>query len=99
MTPFPPRWQNLSASGCLGIDHSAISIADTKRSVMFYERLGLSCIGSSLNRGPEQDKLDGIAEALGRGYGTGAADKLNASYRVALLSRQACAGVGAAQHK
>jgi catechol 2,3-dioxygenase-like lactoylglutathione lyase family enzyme len=61
---IPARWRNVSASGCLGIDHSAISIADTRRSVEFYEWLGLSCTGSSLNSGPEQDKLDGIAEAL-----------------------------------
>jgi catechol 2,3-dioxygenase-like lactoylglutathione lyase family enzyme len=61
---IPARWQNFSAGGCLGIDHSAISIADTRRSVKFYEWLGLSCIGSSLNCGPEQDRLDGIAEAF-----------------------------------
>jgi catechol 2,3-dioxygenase-like lactoylglutathione lyase family enzyme len=61
---IPARWQKASATGCLGIDHSAISIADTERSVKFYERLGLRRIGSSLNRGPEQDKLDGVAEAL-----------------------------------
>jgi catechol 2,3-dioxygenase-like lactoylglutathione lyase family enzyme len=60
----PARWQNFRASACLGIDHSAISITNTRRSVMFYERLGLTCIGSSLNRGPEQDELDGIAEAF-----------------------------------
>lgn len=61
---IPARWQNLSASSCLGLDHSAISIADTGRSVKFYKRLGFHCIGRSLNCGPEQDKLDGIADAL-----------------------------------
>jgi len=61
---IPARWRNFPASGCLGIDHSAISIADTRRSVMFYKQLGLSRIGSSLNHGSEQDELDGIAEAF-----------------------------------
>ena len=61
---LPVRWQKASATGCLGIDHSAISIADTDRSVHFYERLGLRRAGGSLNSGPEQDKLDDIAGAL-----------------------------------
>lgn len=61
---IPARWQESSATGCLGIDHSAISIADTERSVRFYERLGLQRIGGSLNSGPEQDKLDDVTAAL-----------------------------------
>ena len=61
---LPARWQKASATGCLGIDHSAISIADTDQSVHFYERLGLRRAGGSLNFGPEQDKLDDIAGAL-----------------------------------
>ena len=58
------KWQETSATGCLGIDHSAISIAETKRSVAFYEGLGLQRIGGSHNSGPEQDKLDNVAGAL-----------------------------------
>ena len=58
------KWRASSATGFLGIDHSAISIADTKRSVGFYERLGLHHFGSSLNSGPEQDNLDNVAGAL-----------------------------------
>lgn len=49
---------------CLGIDHSAISVADTARSVSFYDRLGLARVGGSLNCGPEQQKLDGIPGAV-----------------------------------
>ncbi len=60
----PARWQTPSTAECLGIDHSAISVAGTERSVNFYERLGLPRTGGSLNRGPEQDKLDGVAEAV-----------------------------------
>ena len=62
----PARWQSSSATECLGIDHSAISIAATERSVEFYERLGLKRTGGSLNIGPEQDKLDDIAGASSR---------------------------------
>jgi catechol 2,3-dioxygenase-like lactoylglutathione lyase family enzyme len=45
------------------IDHSAISVADTARSVAFYERLGLTVGPGSINRGPEQERLDGVRHA------------------------------------
>jgi len=45
------------------IDHSAISVADTARSVAFYQALGLTPGDRSLNRGPEQDRLDGLSSA------------------------------------
>lgn len=64
---FPPgkvplAWQESAGAGpCLGIDHSAISVADTGRSVDFYERLlGFSVAARSLNRGAEQERLDGL---------------------------------------
>jgi catechol 2,3-dioxygenase-like lactoylglutathione lyase family enzyme len=60
----PAGGQETSPAVCLGIDHSAISVADTERSVRFYERLGLRRKGGSLNSGPEQEKLDDIAGAL-----------------------------------
>jgi catechol 2,3-dioxygenase-like lactoylglutathione lyase family enzyme len=60
----PAKWQSSSTAECLGIDHSAISVAVTERSVKFYERLGLKRTSDSLNIGPEQDKLDDIAGAL-----------------------------------
>ena len=57
----PPAWQHRSdAALFLGIDHSAISVADSARSVAFYEALGLTVVAQSLNRGPEQARLDGI---------------------------------------
>jgi len=57
------RWQAPEASGnCLGIDHSALSVADVATSLAFYcGTLGMSPTGRSLNRGPEQDRLDGMA--------------------------------------
>jgi catechol 2,3-dioxygenase-like lactoylglutathione lyase family enzyme len=48
---------------CLGIDHSAISVADTRRSVTFYAALGLTAAAHSLNIGPEQERLDDVSGA------------------------------------
>ena len=45
------------------IDHSAISIADTARSLAFYAALGFEVGARSINRGPEQDSLDGVRDA------------------------------------
>jgi len=57
----PERWQNRSPDSLfLGVDHSAISVADTDRSVAFYGALGLTVAGRSHNRGPEQARLDGV---------------------------------------
>lgn len=47
----------------LGIDHSAISVADAGTSRRFYEALGLSMQGATLNEGPTQMVLDGLPEA------------------------------------
>jgi catechol 2,3-dioxygenase-like lactoylglutathione lyase family enzyme len=60
----PAHWAIRSGSLCLGVDHSAISVADTNRSVAFYSRLGLARTASSLNVGPEQEKLDNVLGAV-----------------------------------
>jgi catechol 2,3-dioxygenase-like lactoylglutathione lyase family enzyme len=58
----PPPWRDKSAPGpCLGIDHSAISVADAARSTAFYEALGFAVSARSHNRGPEQARLDGLS--------------------------------------
>ena len=60
----PPRWRTPHRDGqCLGIDHSAISVRDTARSVAFYRALGLHETQRTLNRGSEQDQLDALSEA------------------------------------
>lgn len=46
-----------------GIDHSAISVSDVSASRRFYEALGLSVHGATLNQGPTQMALDGLEEA------------------------------------
>lgn len=56
-----PRWQE--APGLfLGIDHAAIVVASAERSIAFYERLGFSVAARSINTGPEQARLDNLAE-------------------------------------
>ena len=60
----PVCWREGQTSAvCLGIDHSAISVSDTARSVSFYESFGFKTSSHSLNRGVEQEKLDDVAGA------------------------------------
>ena len=60
----PAHWAFRSDNFCLGIDHSAVSVADTGRSVAFYSRLGLARTASSLNIGREQEELDNLLGAV-----------------------------------
>lgn len=58
-----PRWQSKS-SLFLGIDHTAIVISNTEKSLPFYQDLfGMRVVGGSLNYGEEQEKLSGVLEA------------------------------------
>ena len=55
-----PRWQSDDAL-FLGIDHTAIVVADTDASLAFYrDRLGLAVAGASENFGPEQERLNNV---------------------------------------
>ena len=77
---FPPdkgeaRWHAAAPTSApfLGIDHSAISVADTLRSCHFYEGLlGLKLGGDWINSGPTQDGLDGLTDTRVRITGTAA---------------------------
>ena len=64
-----PRWQTqpnchrAPAELCLflGIDHSAITVANTEQSLRLYrDQLGLRVAGESENYGPEQEHLNGV---------------------------------------
>ena len=46
----------------LGVDHSAISVADADASAAFYENLGLETGKRTLNEGPAQQRLDGLRD-------------------------------------
>jgi catechol 2,3-dioxygenase-like lactoylglutathione lyase family enzyme len=66
---FPPgkgdaRWHARGERLFLGIDHTAIVVADTDRSLACYrDVLGLRVAGRSENWGPEQERLNDVAGA------------------------------------
>jgi catechol 2,3-dioxygenase-like lactoylglutathione lyase family enzyme len=56
-----PRWQKKSDKLFLGIDHTAIVVVDTERSLKFYrDALGLKLAGESENYGIEQERLNNV---------------------------------------
>ena len=64
---FPPeqnkKWQQ-DTKLFLGIDHSAITVADTEQSLKFYrDLLGMEVEASNINSGEIQAHLDGLPEA------------------------------------
>ena len=67
---FPPGqgrriWAGARDRLFLGIDHSAIGVADTERSEGFYEKLlGMAVTYQSVNRSPTQESLDGTFGAV-----------------------------------
>lgn len=66
---FPPGggravWrQHLAGSVFLGIDHSALAVSNSARSLRFYRRLGFKLAGRSRNAGLAQSRLDGLPSA------------------------------------
>jgi catechol 2,3-dioxygenase-like lactoylglutathione lyase family enzyme len=56
-----PRWQSPTDKLFLGIDHTAIAIANTSTSLGFYQDLlGLQLKGESENYGTEQEHLNNV---------------------------------------
>ena len=56
-----PRWHRPSDRLFLGIDHTAIAVSDTDRSLKFYrDLLGLRIAGESENYGAEQEHLNNV---------------------------------------
>ncbi|PKN59394.1 MAG: glyoxalase [Deltaproteobacteria bacterium HGW-Deltaproteobacteria-14] len=67
-----PRWHATAGPLLLGVDHTAIAVADTGRSRAFYEgEIGLQVRGESLNEGVEQAALSGVDGARVRITGLG----------------------------
>ena len=59
----PPAWQGTDGL-FLGLDHSAISVADTARSTAFLEQaFGLKLGSRSENQGAEQARMDAVPDA------------------------------------
>ena len=56
----PDAWAGARGGPCLGIDHSAIAVAEAERSIDFYRRLGFRLASRQINRGAEQGRLDGL---------------------------------------
>ena len=67
-----PRWHQSGESLFQGLDHSAIAVADSDRSLRFYIcELGLELRYASYNQGVEQQRLDDLdsAEVVIHGVG------------------------------
>ncbi len=66
---FPPgkgnaKWHRPTDRLFLGIDHTAIVVSDTERSLAFYrDVLGLAVAGGSMNFGTEQEHLNNVEGA------------------------------------
>jgi catechol 2,3-dioxygenase-like lactoylglutathione lyase family enzyme len=59
-----PKWQQPSDRLFLGIDHTAIVVANTSESLKFYrDLLGLKVAGESMNHGTEQEHLNNVEGA------------------------------------
>ena len=65
------QWHHRRAAATpfLGIDHSAIAVSLTSRSLSFYRRLGLAPGERSWNHGQPQSALDGLLDARVRVIG------------------------------
>ena len=73
-----PKWRRPSDRVFLGIDHTAIVVAETEAAVRFYrDTLGLRLVGRGENWGPEQERLNNVGGA-----------------RVRITMLRAAAGVG-----
>src|SRR5919198_6386712 len=58
------KWHDSRGRLFLGIDHTAIVVRSTERSLAFYrDLLGLPVAGHSENYGPEQERLNNVPGA------------------------------------
>lgn len=62
-----PRWQKNAGALFLGIDHTAIAVSDTEKSLEFYrDALGMRVAGESRNYGTEQEYLNHVFGSMVR---------------------------------
>ena len=55
------RWHGNQIDLFKGIDHTAIGVSDTEKSIEFYRGiLNLDLVGQGINYGKEQDEMDGL---------------------------------------
>ena len=90
-----PKWQRTAGRLFLGIDHTAIVVADTDVSLAFYrDRLGLRLAGQSMNYGPEQERLNAVFGARLHISGLRAANGPGVEFLEYLSPRNGRASVG-----
>jgi len=82
----------------LGIDHSALAVSSTRRSLAFYRSLGLQIAERSLNGGPAQSRLDALNPARVRVTGLRPASTAGPglellAYRPSGRARESCSSV------
>jgi catechol 2,3-dioxygenase-like lactoylglutathione lyase family enzyme len=58
----PRVWTTKSRDLYLGIDHSAICVSETKRSIAFYQNLNFKVAAQTHNTGQEQERLDSVVD-------------------------------------
>jgi catechol 2,3-dioxygenase-like lactoylglutathione lyase family enzyme len=76
-----PKWQQANGRVFLGIDHTAIAVSDTGRSLSFYrDILGLKLVGESENYGLEQEYLNNVFASRVRISGLKAASGLGIEF-------------------
>jgi catechol 2,3-dioxygenase-like lactoylglutathione lyase family enzyme len=86
-----PRWQRNSDRLFLGIDHTAIAVADTAQSLKFYrDLLGFRIAGESINYGTEQEHLNNVAGARVRITGLRAEDGPGIEFLDYLTPKDGC---------
>ena len=68
LLPNSTAWLRVAAADpgavFLGIDHTALAVADLERSLAFYRDLGFKEGPRFLNTGPEQGRLDGLDDVV-----------------------------------
>lgn len=60
----PPAWASADGRLFKGIDHTAISVSESDRSIAFYKAYGFDVASRQINRGIEQERMDAVPGAV-----------------------------------